>query len=251
MSKPLPWLRLYNDFPDNIKVRALPEPLQLRYVWFLCLERRGRFSGRSDAEVAWLLRLTETDVTESRKQLAEAGLIDPGGEPHDWQERQSRSDSSAERTRKWRKRKKESHGDASCDVTVTPLDTDIDIEKKRPERNSPPATPPSALPANAARLAQLLADRIKANNTKARIPASLDKWAQEIERLQRIDGNTWSEIEKIIEWSQRDTFWHKNILSAGTLRKQFARLWAAAGEAGGRQGRGCEHTKPGRNVFDD
>lgn len=79
-------------------------------------------------------------------------------------------------------------------------------------------------PPEATALAQRLASRILANNPKAKPPGNLAAWAEEFERCHRIDGWSWSEMEELVDWCQRDGFWRSNILSAATFRKQRDRL---------------------------
>lgn len=50
------------------------------------------------------------------------------------------------------------------------------------------------------------------------------KWAEDIDKINRIDKKTWDDITKVIDWSQQDYFWRKNIQSGATLRKQFTKL---------------------------
>jgi hypothetical protein len=71
-------------------------------------------------------------------------------------------------------------------------------------------------------LSNLLADLIEANGIKR--PNVTDKWHQEIERLNRIDGYSYEQIEKTIRWVQQDSFWRSNVLSPAKLRKQFGAL---------------------------
>ena len=56
-----------------------------------------------------------------------------------------------------------------------------------------------------------------------------------IERLHRLDGIDYTEIEACIQWLHHGSgrnvaFWRTNILSGGKLREQFFRLRAAAAE---------------------
>lgn len=51
-----------------------------------------------------------------------------------------------------------------------------------------------------------------------------NKWAIHIDRLIRLDKRTPQEIEAVIHWCQRDTFWHSNILSTAKLREKFPEL---------------------------
>jgi len=62
------------------------------------------------------------------------------------------------------------------------------------------------------------------NNPKAKIPKSLDDWANGVRLMVEQDKRTLEEIDKVIEWSQKDDFWKTNILSMGKLRKQFDQL---------------------------
>lgn len=91
-----------------------------------------------------------------------------------------------------------------------------------PAEAEPAAVKP--LPEQAIRLARLLADLMRQNDPKARIPRSLRKWEEDLDRLNRIDGRSWQEIERIIRWCQASEFWRSNVLSAGSLRRQFPRL---------------------------
>lgn len=84
-------------------------------------------------------------------------------------------------------------------------------------------------------LAMQLRDRILQNNPKARVPKNLTEWALEIDRMMRLDGRSVEEVRDIINWCQKDEFWHRNILSAGKLRKQFDKLWLAAHPARSRE----------------
>lgn len=47
------------------------------------------------------------------------------------------------------------------------------------------------------------------------------KWAEDIEKINRIDGKSIEEITKVIDWSQKHYFWHKNIKSGKKLRIKF------------------------------
>ena len=58
----------------------------------------------------------------------------------------------------------------------------------------------------------------------------MQKWAQEMDRLNRIgppggsQGYSWQEIRDLIDFSQDDDFWRANILSAGKLREKCVQL---------------------------
>jgi hypothetical protein len=52
----------------------------------------------------------------------------------------------------------------------------------------------------------------------------LNRWGVDIDLMMRIDKRYPEQIKEIIEWCQKDNFWHKNILSGAKLREQFDRL---------------------------
>lgn len=71
-------------------------------------------------------------------------------------------------------------------------------------------------------LSNLLADLIEENGIKR--PKVTDKWHLDIDKLHRIDGHSYEQIEFIIRWAQNDSFWRSNVLSPAKLRKQFGTL---------------------------
>lgn len=52
----------------------------------------------------------------------------------------------------------------------------------------------------------------------------LQKWANHIDKMIRLDQRKPERIEAVIKFCQQDDFWQDNILSAETLRKQFDKL---------------------------
>ena len=73
------------------------------------------------------------------------------------------------------------------------------------------------------KLATKLFELIKNNDPKAKNP-NLSNWACDINKINRIDNRDYNEIENVLIWCQKDTFWSTNILSASKLRKQFPQL---------------------------
>jgi len=79
------------------------------------------------------------------------------------------------------------------------------------------------LPLEAIQVANLLAEWILKNNPKVTQAkeSQLNSWAEEADRMERIDGHSYREIVNVIEWSQRNDFWKRNILSVGKLREKW------------------------------
>lgn len=81
--------------------------------------------------------------------------------------------------------------------------------------------------------AEYLWQLIATNYPFMKPPKDMELWADEIRKLRTLDGKpagcfTHIIIVGVIEWCQNDSFWRKNIRSAGKLRTQFETLLAAA-----------------------
>lgn len=66
------------------------------------------------------------------------------------------------------------------------------------------------------------------NNIGANKKDCVERWAKDIEKMHRLDGRSWENIEKAIDWAMSNTFWQKNIWSGANLRKHYDRLEADA-----------------------
>lgn len=114
------WFRFYEEALNDKKVQRLAPHLFKTWINLLCLASKGAGKIPSDDDISFELRISISDARQQTEDLILAGLIDimPDGsrEPHNWSERQFTSDTSVERTRKYRERLKKK----GCDVTVTP-----------------------------------------------------------------------------------------------------------------------------------
>ncbi len=137
----LPWLRLYGDIIDNEKVRLLAFEDRWHFIALLCIKRQGILDSKPELlerKIAVKLGLQLRDLCEVKRRLMEVELIDDGYNPIGWDEKQHNSDSSKERTRKYRENKKKQ----KCDGNETSqerhsdgLDTDTDTEKELIDTN--------------------------------------------------------------------------------------------------------------------
>lgn len=71
-------------------------------------------------------------------------------------------------------------------------------------------------------LCNLLADLMVGNGVKR--PTISGKWLSDMDKLNRIDEKTYTQIEAAIRWSQNDSFWSSNIHSPAALRKQYDKM---------------------------
>jgi hypothetical protein len=116
------WFRFYNDTMRHPKVAKLTDPQFRLWVELLCVasENDGAIPAAEDLKHVLKRRLDH--LLTGLKGLLKAGLIvryGDGFRPHNWEKRQYKSDSSAERVRKHREEKKR-YSNA--------LDTDTDTE---------------------------------------------------------------------------------------------------------------------------
>ena len=61
----------------------------------------------------------------------------------------------------------------------------------------------------------------------------LQRWADAIDKCNRLDGYDWSLISDVLIFSQRDPFWRQNIRSGDTFREKFDALYVKLTEEGG------------------
>lgn len=70
-----------------------------------------------------------------------------------------------------------------------------------------------------------------ANQIAERIPGkkyaevTLQSWARDFDKVNRLDGHSWDDIGTVLTFSQNDSFWQGNILSGAKFRKQYDQLY--------------------------
>jgi len=112
------WFRFYIRSLDDLKVQAMSGDLFKTWVNLLSLAAEQDGALPDIATIAFRLRLSEKEAQRRIAALVSARLMDKtqtGLVPHDWDERQFKSDGSAERMRRYRER----HKSNDSDVTVT------------------------------------------------------------------------------------------------------------------------------------
>ena len=100
-----PWFRLYSEFADDAKVQMMSEPMQRRLVMLMCL--RCKDATLHARQLAFYLRISASELAETKEVFIENGFIDEDWELVNWNRRQFVSDSSTERVRRSRQRKKQ------------------------------------------------------------------------------------------------------------------------------------------------
>nr|DAF68519.1 MAG TPA: replisome organizer [Caudoviricetes sp.] len=74
--------------------------------------------------------------------------------------------------------------------------------------------------------AAYLARQIEKNYPDVTPPTEKDKqrWAADFDKCNRINKRSWDDIADVLHFSQKNTFWRKNILSGKKFREKYDRL---------------------------
>lgn len=126
------WWRAHEDAVDNPKLQRMPGNLFKAWFNLMCLASRNDGALPPIADIAFGLRKTEQQVTAILADLRERKLVDEVDgvmRPHDWDERQFKTDTkdptNAERQKRFRRRY------ATVTDTVTVTDTRAETEQSR------------------------------------------------------------------------------------------------------------------------
>lgn len=137
------WFRLYAEFATDPKVQMMSEAYQRRLLMLFCLRCGNGDVTLHDDEVAFQLRISPDEWSETKAVFVSKGFIDEDGNILNWDKRQFISDTSNERVKRYRERKKQAEADGDmpdvtdCNVTVTPPDTDTDTEDLSNDKSIP------------------------------------------------------------------------------------------------------------------
>ena len=136
------WFRMYSEFASDPKVQSMSEAMQRRLMMLFCLRCSNTLVTLHETEIAFALRITDEELAETKALFLRKKFINEGWEIENWDKRQFRSDSSAERVARHRERKKAEVNEA-CNVTVTPQiqnRTDTEQIQNREEKKKARAT---------------------------------------------------------------------------------------------------------------
>jgi hypothetical protein len=127
---------MYADVLDDPKVQKLPPELFKAWVNLLCLASRNDGVLPAVEDIAFALRMSQDVTVTVTTELVTRGLLDEcdGLSPHNWAERQFKSDTpedAKERKRKQRAREKQSQNPDN----VTECHSDSHSEVTPPEQN--------------------------------------------------------------------------------------------------------------------
>lgn len=133
-----PWCRLYSEFASDPKVQMMSEAMQRRLTMLFCLRCNEALLSATESELAFALRISQTELEETKTVFLAKGFIDEHWQLVNWQTRQPLSDHTvAARVRKHREKLRNERGlfDPPEDVKRYSNGT----EQNRVEQNRKPA----------------------------------------------------------------------------------------------------------------
>ena len=205
--KALPWLRLYTETIDDEKLGLLAFEDRWHFIALLCLKGKGILDSEPDTEMLWRkaalkMGLTVAELEKVVSRLARMKLIDCKTlQPLAWNDRQAQSDSSTERTRKYREKKRAINGKHGGDDAETSqerpsdgLEEDTDKDKEDSYESLSPGFPDddAGEPENQSEAA----DQADQPATKQTLPACphlelLDIFAEKLPELPQPKPELW------------------------------------------------------------
>lgn len=197
------WFRMYADVIDDPKVQKLPPDVFKAWVNLLCLASRNDGMLPDIEDMAFALRMSQDVTRDMVVTLTRHGLLDDcdGLTPHNWAERQFKSDTAEDaRERKRKQRKREKEGKSAPDVTECHSDSHNQV------------TPPE----------QNRAEQSRAEQTRA--AANGNGLAEEVQGYldRRTDDLTHWEVDFLIsiKWAETITSSQKKTLTE--IREKLA-----------------------------
>lgn len=143
MSMDVPWLKLWKEAIDDVKILEMPPAM--RWHWVVVLVASSDTDGTlpTTARLAIKLRVSEKKAGEIVEELIKRELVDLGNDAgsvlkiHNWKGRQDKIDHThAARQKRYRARQRDGESDGESDVT-----RDAKSNGSEPSRVTSPGTP--------------------------------------------------------------------------------------------------------------
>lgn len=246
------WIKLKTTMFDDEKIRliqAVPEADAILVIWIRLLVLAGKTNDDGLIYIQRNMPYTEemlstlfgkpvNTVRLALTTLANFNMIDLNGDGSiaitNWEKHQNiegmEKVREQNRLRKQRQReKKKLLGDVtgqSRDNHATDIDIDKDIDKdikdsRKPRKRVYEEDSPYL------KLAHYLYKKINEEATsedEMTKKPEFQSWADDIRKMVELDKRPIEKVKRMIDWSQKNSFWSKNILSAKKLRAQYDRM---------------------------
>jgi hypothetical protein len=104
------------------------------------------------------------------------------------------------------------------------FDSEVDSNSRKSDCSDKPE---KQIPEQAVKLANLLYSLHKEKDEGYKVSeANINKWAEDIDKINRLDNRSWDDIEKVLRWCKADSFWYSNIMSGSKFREKYPMLLA-------------------------
>ena len=156
---------MYSEFANDPKVQMMSEAMQRRLIMLFCDRSCDVLVTFCDEDIAFHWRISDGELAEAKALFIKKGFIDEHWNLLNWNKRQFISDTSTERTKRYRERKRTSQERhivtdvTKCDALDTDTDTEADTEKSLSAAPPPLASSADALEAEASKSAKPVEDR--------------------------------------------------------------------------------------------
>lgn len=180
------WFRFYGETLNNAKVQRLPGDLFKAWVNLLCLASAADGVIPKGEDIAFALRMMPEEADDIVAQLLKRNLLEDRGEfyvPHNWDERQFKSDTSTNRVREHRSRSTKQDETVSCNVSETPPETEQSRTETEQTSASPAAAPSRSRKKQAIRLPDDWQPDQSARDYASRQGLSSGEIAREVEKF--------------------------------------------------------------------
>lgn len=198
------WFRMYADVLDDPKVQKLPPDVFKAWVNLLCLASRNDGMLPDIEDMAFALRMSQDVTRDMVVTLKRHGLLDEGDglTPHNWAQRQFKSDTAEDaRERKRKQRKREKEGQSAPDVTECHSDSHGEV------------TPPEQNRTDHSRAEQTRAAAANGNGFVEEVQGYLDR---------RTDSLTNWEVEFLISIKWAETLSPSQKKTLAEIREKLA-----------------------------
>lgn len=223
------WVKFKREWLDNPAIAKDPDTLAV-WLYLLCNAAfeptPGTFGGKS-------ITLQPGQLTSGRNQIATATGVEPSKV-----KRTTKCFKTAHLIDQQVSNKNSlfsilcgdfSHDcDQQNDQQMTSRMTTLEESKELRNTRSKRSAPVFEQSSNAYRAATWLSQSIleASPSTKPHDEQTLQRWAYDLDKLNRIDGYAWELISDVLDYARNDSFWRGNILSGAKYRKQFPTLLA-------------------------
>ncbi|MBI5192775.1 MAG: hypothetical protein HZA08_04955 [Nitrospirae bacterium] len=230
----MPYLNLDLDYFNHPKTRRLigllgrgSEAFPLR-LWCYCGKYHpgdGRLSDYSVQEIESILEFNGENG-KLVEALIKVGFLHKDSNSyyvHDWNEHSGHIAALKEKAIKAAKTRWNNINNQSIDTNNAPSIARSQFKHCSIDAPTRPTNKDFLSDSSEVGLSKLLFSLVRIRNPGFKEP-NLQAWAKHIDLIIRVDKRVPSEIEQVIRWCQKDTFWQNNILSTEKLRKQYDQL---------------------------